>query len=294
VVIGFLRGNFLSGEIHKIVLINFTRHLLTKNNLKRVKLYMVITLGQRTINLLYLVILLVDLFFIAILFYDLQNPSNQLEAIPRFLISKVDLKNESNLATWYSSTILFIAGCLAFLNLSINSYSNKLKWVYFAGWSLIGCLLLGLSADESAIIHESIAAMAYLDVTQTGRVNPHLGAGDWIPLLMPFMIASVILLLSFIIFSFFKCKKFMLLGLLGVFCWIGSIVGEAIEGRFINISMSRPLEGLIEESLEVIGTTLLLIAFAEHYQWRQKNNMQKTESAVPQSIALQEKPEIIG
>jgi hypothetical protein len=178
--------------------------------------------------------------------------------------------------------------------LSINSYSNKLKWVYFAGWSLIGCLLLGLSADESAIIHESIAAMAYLDVTQTGRVNPHLGAGDWIPLLMPFMIASVILLLSFIIFSFFKCKKFMLLGLLGVFCWIGSIVGEAIEGRFINISMSRPLEGLIEESLEVIGTTLLLIAFAEHYQWRQKNNMQKTESAVPQSIALQEKPEIIG
>jgi hypothetical protein len=244
---------------------------------------MVVEFSRKTIYILYLVVIFIDLFFIAILFYDVQNQPNQLTVIPQFLLGKVDLKNESNLSTWYSSIILFIAGCLAFLNLQVNAYPNKLKWVYLSGWSLIGCLLIILSADESAIIHESIASIAYLEKSPVMRNEITLGAGDWIPFLMPFIIGSVVVLLSFIIFSFFKCKKFMLVGLMGVFCWIGSIVGEAIEGKFINIAMSRALEGLIEESLEITGTTLLLIAFAEHYQWRQKNNVRKPETALPES-----------
>jgi hypothetical protein len=246
---------------------------------------MVVELSRKTIYILYFFVIFLDLFFIVVLLYDVQNQPNQLSVIPQFLFAKVDLKNESNLATWYSSIILFIAGCLAFLNLRVNGYANKLKWLYICGWSLIGCLLFILSADESAIIHESIASIAYLEKSPATRNEIALGAGDWIPFLMPFIIASVVVLLSFIIFSFFKCKIIMLLGLMGVFCWIGSIVGEGIEGKFINIAMSRPLEGLLEESLEVIGTTLLLIAFAEHYQWRQKSIIQKPKTALPGSIS---------
>jgi hypothetical protein len=245
---------------------------------------MVITLSRRSINFLYLSILFIDLFFIAILLYDVQHQPPQMEAIAYFWFSKLDLKNESNLATWYSSLILFATGCLALLNLCVNTYTSRLKWLYRIGWSLIGGLLILLSADESAVIHESIASMAYLEKSNAARQEITLGAGDWIPFLLPFIIATVVGLLLFIIFSFFKCKKLMLLGLAGVFCWIGSIVGEAIEGKFINLAMSRPLEGLLEESLEVIGTTLLLIAFAEHYQWRQKVVASETKITLPESI----------
>lgn len=243
---------------------------------------MVITLRRRSINFFYLLILSIDLFFIAVLLYDAQHQPPQMEATSYFWFSKVDLKNESNLATWYSSLILFITGCLAFLNLNVNTYASRLKWLYRIGWTFIGGLLFMLSADESAVIHESIATMAYLEKSNSTRQDITVGAGDWIPFLLPFIIAAVVGLLSFIVFSFFKCKKVMLLGLAGVFCWIASIAGEAIEGKFINIAMSRAFEGLLEESMEVIGTTLLLIAFAEHYQWRQKFMAGELEKGSPE------------
>lgn len=72
----------------------------------------------------------------------------------------------------------------------------------------------------------------------------------------------------------------MSIALLGVFCWLGSLLAESIEGKFIHLEMTTALEGLLEESLEVIGTTLLLIAFAEHYQWRQKNTIPQSDVAL--------------
>lgn len=256
---------------------------------------MIITISRKGMFIFYLVVLLIDLFFIAVLLYDVQNPQPQLATIPQFWFSKVDLKKEGNLATWYSSILLFVAGGVALLNLCVNPFTKTLKWIYLTGWSLIGCLLLTLSADESAVIHESIASIAFLERSPATRQEITLGAGDWLPFLLPFIIGSVLGLLSFLAFSFFRCKKFMLLGLAGVLCWVGAIVGEAIEGRYIKIAMSRQMEGLIEESLEIIGTTLLMIAFAEHYRWRQERMNFNVQTILPEPSGLEdEKSEIIG
>src|SRR5688572_9502098 len=118
--------------------------------------------SRKTVNYLYLLFILLDLFFIAILIMDWRGQPVLLDATLRFIKAKLDLKNESNLATWYSSMLLFTTGVLAFLNLSVNPFSAIKKWIYIAGWSIIGGLLMILSADESAQIHESIAFLANL------------------------------------------------------------------------------------------------------------------------------------
>jgi hypothetical protein len=231
---------------------------------------MVISFSRKWILSVYLLVILVDLLFIVVLMIGVQNQPSQRDVSSYFWFSKLDLKNESNLGTWYSSIILFIAACLALFNLQVNTYTRQWKWIYLSGWSLAACLLFLLSADESAVLHESIASIALLERGPANRAEITLGAGDWIPFLLPFMIASVVGLLAFMSFTFYKCNRALLPGLAGVICWIGSIIGEAIEGKFIKLEMSRPLEGLIEESLEIVGTTLLMIAFAEHFQWRQR------------------------
>lgn len=229
-------------------------------------------LHRRPVNYLYLLFILLDLFFIAVLLLDIRSEPLQFDSTMQFIKAKLDLKQESNLATWYSSIILFITGVFAFLNLRVNPFTAWKKWIYLAGWALIGGLLMILSADESAQIHESIATLAFHASPLETRGQIAIGAGDWLPFLMPFIVISALGLLSFIVFSFFGRKKIMPIALLGVLCWIGAIVAESTEGRAISPVMTLALEGMIEESLEVIGTTLLMIAFSEHYQWRQQNN----------------------
>jgi hypothetical protein len=179
------------------------------------------------------------------------------------------MKGEGNLAVWYSSVLLLFAGVVAFLNLGVVSGRKGTKWIPRVGWCSIGCLLLMLSGDEMGQVHESIATLVLLSRPPESRNQVQLGAGDWIPYLLPFIVASSLLLITFILYMTWRRKTLMVIGLLGVVCWIGSIVAESIEGRLIHVEMPVALEGMIEESLEIIGTTLLLVAFSEHFQWRQ-------------------------
>jgi hypothetical protein len=231
---------------------------------------MIIELSRKFVNWLYLAIFLVDLLLVFVLSLDARNVPPQFSLTLDFLKSKLDLKEETNLATWYSSTLLFVTGLMAFLNLRWHRSASKTKYIDFTGWGLIGALLLILSADETAQIHESLATLIFLSKSGAARNQIHTGAGDWIPFLLPFIIASAVGLLLFIGYAFFSLKKFMMVALIGVFCWIGAIIGEAIEGKFINIVMTRGVVGLLEESLEIIGTTLLFISFSQFYLRKQQ------------------------
>ena len=88
---------------------------------------MSIALSRKTVNYLYLIFILLDLFFIAVLLLDARSEPLQLDSTQQFIKSKLDLKQESNLATWYSSILLFITGAFAFFNLRVNPFSSIKK-----------------------------------------------------------------------------------------------------------------------------------------------------------------------
>ena len=211
----------------------------------------------RDLRLCYLIVVGIDLFFLAANLGIISIPS------PGDVVNRqLDLKLESNLATWYSSVQLFAAGMIALVNARQKPFVSKLRFLYSGGWLFIALILVGISADEVCQVHEQIAT---LYEGNRGPLSPpaQLGAGDWIPFLMPLIIGVPLVMVLF--FSFFAAdrKVSLALGVAGVVCWIGSIYAESIEETSQRFGMSRQLEGAIEEGLEILGATLLLMSFVE-------------------------------
>lgn len=211
----------------------------------------------RDLRFCYLVVLAIDLFFLAANLGIISIPS------PGNIVNRqLDLKLESNLATWYSSVQLFLAGMIAIVNASQKAFVSKLRFLHSGGWLLIAFIFVGISADEVCQVHEQIATLYEMN---RGPWSPpaQLGAGDWIPFLMPLIIGvPVAIVLFFAIFAPNR-KLSLVLAVAGVVCWIGSIYAESFEETSQRFGVSRDLEGAIEEGLEILGATLLLISFVE-------------------------------
>lgn len=82
-----------------------------------------IALSRKTVAYLYLTFIVLDLFFIAVLLLDVRSEPLQLDSTMQLFKTKLDLKQESNLATWYSSLLLFLTGAFAFFNLRVNPFT---------------------------------------------------------------------------------------------------------------------------------------------------------------------------
>jgi hypothetical protein len=54
-----------------------------------------------------------------------------------------------------------------------------------------------------------------------------------------------------------------ILALAGVACWVGVICAEFAEAQILRWYGKRSIQGVIEEGLEVVGTTLFLMSFLE-------------------------------
>ena len=65
------------------------------------------------------------------------------------------------------------------------------------------------------------------------------------------------------------------LALAGLACWMGVIVAEFVQAQLRRLSMQRSVQGVIEEGLEVTGSTLFLIAFLEFLRFSQRASNRK-------------------
>jgi hypothetical protein len=186
--------------------------------------------------------------------------------IVHFIEGQLDLKAEGVLATWYSSIILFIAAAAALLNWRTGPVAGWSVWPTRAGWLLLALVLVGLSADEVAQVHESLASLVN---SASDGVTVRIGPGDWVPILLPFIASVALFMVLFILIAIRKSKLSMALGLIGVACWAGAISSEAAEGHFLRWDITYGMRGFIEESFELFGTTSLLISFLEFHRRHQ-------------------------
>jgi hypothetical protein len=214
-----------------------------------------------------------------------EAPLERAYPLAAFIRHQLDLTTECVLATWYSSILLFGAGAVALLNSHSAQFAGWMKWLSRTGWVLMGCVLMGLSADEVGQVHESLAHLS----NAIGEAGPRReGAGDWVPILLPFIIAVALFMVLFFSLVVRRSIVSMVLALSGLAFWSTSIVFEAIEAGFWQLNLTPQMRGFIEESCEVIGTTCLLIGFVLFYRKQSGESALSGPSLVAKSEALRE------
>jgi hypothetical protein len=234
-----------------------------------------IQLEGKEIRFLYALVIALDAIFLffntpwmSLPFVPL-GQSPQMTSLLDFVRYQLDLKYEQNVATWYSSILLLAAGVMAVLNCRYSQVPSKFKWMHRAGWSFMAFVLIALSADETATVHEKLARL--LNAMNGGNGGPQytVGAGDWIPILLPPIVIAAVGMTVFFSYLFKSYRNTLLLAFGGVIFWVGAIFAESIEAGTTHLNLSRLTEGFVEEGCEIVGTTCLLFAFTEFFQQRQ-------------------------
>lgn len=186
----------------------------------------------------------------------------------KIMTYQLDMNQEANLASWYSSMLLTLAAVFAAVNYHVRAQVDG-RWRF--GWLGIAAITLWLSADEVAQVHETIGAYAR---AHSALLEQTLPAGYfWVLVLGPFAAAAAAFLFLFIrrvLAPIPHCRR---LALAGATLWVSAIVLEALAvpvfhtvgigegGQLINAPYS--LEYALEESSELLGTTFLLLSFIE-------------------------------
>jgi|GEM_PF-2345077 hypothetical protein len=181
---------------------------------------------------------------------------------------QLDMNQEANLASWYSSMLLTLAAVFAAVNYHVRAHVDG-RWRF--GWLAVAALALGLSADQVAQVHETIGAYVR---AHAALLEETLPAGYlWVLVLGPLAAAAATFLFLFfrrVLAPIPHCRR---LALAGVTLWVSAIALEALavpvfhtvsigeSGQLISAPYS--IAYALEESSELLGTTLLLLSFIE-------------------------------
>jgi hypothetical protein len=199
--------------------------------------------------------------------------TNALGLAPSFL----SLDEEQNLTTWYSSTKLFGSALAAIWCMRLERPVDLVGSRRFI-WPAIAVLFVGLSMDETATAHERLAAW-FMSGPGGDSLRTRLLGGDaskdafaWPVLFAPVIAGIVILLMTALYRRMKQDRRSLLLGLAGCVAFITAV---ALEGPAVYDS--PPIEAwgdaevarymlfvLLEESAEVLGTTLMLASLVLH------------------------------
>jgi hypothetical protein len=190
------------------------------------------------------------------------NSYNLSNAIQEFFLDlfifKFDVNNESNIPTYFNTLLLFFASLLAFV-LSAVKFDQKDKYRY--EWLTLASLLLVMSLDEAAAIHERFSILL--------KDLPDIGgflAYKWV---IGGMVVVAILAAAFLrFFLHFDHRNRLFLFLASTIYLFGALGSEMISGRYQALygakNFTFALLTTLEESLEWIGI-LLLIFFLMKY-----------------------------
>ncbi len=165
-----------------------------------------------------------------------------------------DLNIEKGYATYFSTIQLFLLGLVVLtISQQKNQATNPVPKIY--EWNLVACLFMYLALDECIGIHDKVNVEA---------INwlPHWeGASSifmWLWVFAPMILASIIFLIRFFFRASKTDSKVRFAFLAGLSSWVIALILEAIAR---SSSFPRYLLIAMEEGLEMLGATLLLLGF---------------------------------
>ncbi len=194
------------------------------------------------------------------------------------------ITDEISVGTWFSVTQSFVVAALAilvFLGLRTRGASRLRR----LGWVFIAAFFLFMSVDDAAKVHERVGSgvKTYHNsvLLETGKLTT--GASffqkwptyAWQVVVGPFYVASALFLIFFFWREFPPWSTRLAL-LLGFTCWaiaVGLDFVEGVEGLHQRIAdfgamkeeTIRHFSKSAEEFIEMLGTTLFLVTFLDHF-----------------------------
>jgi len=169
-----------------------------------------------------------------------------------------DLDEEQSIPTWYSSLLLF---CCAVLLLTISRLVGRTGGVDLTRWTALSGVFAYLAMDEAVSIHER-ASQPLRDTLGLSGVFHYA----WIIPASVLLAAFCLYMLPFMFrlprrtaVRFAAAGAVFVSGALGI-----EIVGGVIVSQSGTEVAAYQIAVTIEESLEIIGTTLFFAALVDH------------------------------
>jgi hypothetical protein len=194
----------------------------------------------------------------------------------------VDLDAEGNLPTWVSSAKLLAIAALAYLAWRHEERDPSLRhrWLWLGVAGLFGAM----SIDETASLHER-AARALVSLGPARNLRATILAGDaakdsfaWVVLFAPLALGVLFFLLGFGWTRRHRLRRVIGLAVAGLACYVGAMVLEPAAVYFSPAMATwdavarRRYErfSTVEETLEIAGTTLLLLTMIAYVRVLQR------------------------
>lgn len=195
---------------------------------------------------------------------------------------------EGNIPTWYSSNLALITGFMAVLAAHYD-YKNGHKRAMWA-WLAIGLFFIYMSMDDAAKIHERVATVLASNI----EVAPVKGEASllamaivnfqsyyWQLLILPFFGVAGLAMLIYVTREFgnLQAKKYFYMGFS---CYVFAVLLDYLDGMpssydviiqntNIAFSQARHTSRAIEEFIEMLGTSFILMSFVLQIESQQKD-----------------------
>jgi hypothetical protein len=189
-----------------------------------------------------------------------------------FLATQFDFQGEGSVfAVWFSSGLLLLLAIASLVNYwndhsARNGNDQKWRWGRY-GWLFLSLGSLYLSIDETIILHEG--SIQWMSATFGVAINGSADLAEnfgWVFLLGPVFLIAALFLLSFFVYWLSRVPLARNMAIFGTCCWAAVPLLEVTEERLVGIFGHRGVvwEQFAEESIETIGTLLLLVAALEY------------------------------
>jgi hypothetical protein len=173
----------------------------------------------------------------------------------RYLQDLFDVNREANLPTWWSSTQLLIAAGFAVLIAMRHRFERRPAW----GWWMISAILVYLSIDEGAAVHDKWGIIADRLFGEFDMIY------SWTVLALFVVVAVAVVLSPFVlklprrrtVVRLFACGGLFLFAVLGLETVSGLV--RSVLGAEYAWSRERLLLTHIEETLELLAVSGLII-----------------------------------
>ena len=187
-----------------------------------------------------------------------------------------NITREDALATTYSSFQAIFAGLIGLLVALALKAKGERKRSY--GWTLLGLFFIYIGVDDAAQIHERCGTAFKTYMTQNPETFGFLtnyASYSW-HLLFGGFFGSVALFILIFLWKEYPTRRRQMIYLIALGCYVLAVGMDVIEGLMggldhvaelfdLKASLVRHSSKVIEEFIEMFGTTLFLVSFLIHY-----------------------------
>lgn len=174
-------------------------------------------------------------------------------------MSKLDLDSDLTLPSWYSSLLLALCALLLFLiamSVRARGQRDALKW------GLLALIFVVLSMDEAIAIHEMS-----LEPIRNAFDFPAIFTFGWIPFAIALIVVLAIVYVPFLLrlprplaVGMLAAAVIYVFGVIGMGMVNGALFSALDQQKNLLFSLSSS----IEEALEILGLTLLIMVLIDH------------------------------